>query len=245
MPATIGIALAGWVMGSLVNYLADGLPLRRRIVRPFCQSCQEVQPAWNYFVWPRRCACCNSRRKLRTWLVEGIFITVSTSAWLAPPEKTGFILSWIFLAYLALVTVIDLEHHLILHPVSLAGVLISIPVGTLAHGWLATIFGGMAGFACMFAFYLFGKVFVRVIRRWNPAVDDEALGFGDVSLGAITGFALGWPGILAGLLIAILIAGGVALMYVVVSLLRQDYRPAAVFPFGPTLVAAIVYLMYF
>ena len=123
--------------------------------------------------------------------MEGIFITVSTSAWLAPPEKTGFILSWIFLAYLALVTVIDLEHHLILHPVSLAGVLISIPVGTLAHGWLATIFGGMAGFACMFAFYLFGKVFVRVIRRWNPAVDDEALGFGDVSLGAITGFALG------------------------------------------------------
>ena len=244
MPLIIGIAIAGWVMGSLINYLADVLPPRRQIVKPFCLTCQEEQPAWNYFIWPRRCTRCNSRRKLRVWLVEGVFTLASIAVWLAPPENIGFLAGWIFLAYLSLVTVIDLEHHLILHPVSLAGLVLSIPVGYLAHGWLATLLGGVAGFACMFAFYLFGRVFVRVLRRWNAAADEEALGFGDVSLGAITGFVLGWPGIMTGLLIAILIAGGVALLYVVAAVLRRNYRPAAVFPFGPTLVAAIVYLLY-
>ena len=137
------------------------------------------------------------------------------------------------------------RHRLPKCQVSLAGLALSIPVGTLAHGWKATVLGGIAGFSCMLAFYLFGRVFVRVVRRWTAVEDDEALGFGDVSLGAITGFILGWPGILAGLLIAILIAGGVALLNLIASLLRRNYRPAAVFPFGPTLVAAIVYLMYF
>ena len=245
MPATIGIALAGWVMGGLINYLADVLPVRRRIVKPFCLNCQQEQPAWRYFAWPRRCAQCNSRRKPRVCLVEGIFCAASIALWLAPSENIGFLPGWIFLAYLALVTVIDLEHHLILHPVSLVGMALSIVVGYLAHGWLATLVGGLAGFAGMFAFYLFGRVFVRVIRRWNATADEEALGFGDVNLGAITGFALGWPGILAGLVVAILIAGVVALLYVITSLLRREYRPAMVFPFGPTLAAAIVILLYF
>lgn len=231
-------------MGCLINYLADVLPVKRRIVKPFCLNCQQVQPAWNYFAWPRRCARCSSRRKPRVWLVEGIFSAASIALWLAPPENVGFLPGWIFLAYLTLVSVIDLEHNLILHPVSAVGVVLGIVVGYLAHGWLATLLGGIAGFACMFAFYLFGKVFVRVIRRWNATADEEALGFGDVNLGAITGLALGWPGILAGLVVAILIAGGVALLYVTVSLLRRNYRPAMVFPFGPTLAAAIVYLLY-
>jgi len=244
MQATIGIALAGWVMGGLINYLADVLPARRRIVKPFCLNCQQEQPAWNYFAWPRRCAGCNSRRKPRVWLVEGIFSAASILLWLAPPQYFYFLPGWIFLAYLMLVTIIDLEHHLILHPVSVVGVVLSTMVGYLAHGWLATLLGGLAGFACMFAFYLFGRVFVRVIRRWNATADEEALGFGDVNLGAITGLALGWPGILAGLVVAILIAGGVALLYVTASLLRRNYRPAMVFPFGPTLAAAIVYLLY-
>lgn len=239
------VALCGWAMGSLVNYLADVLPGRRRLAAPYCLACQAEQPPANYFLWPRRCAICCSRRHGRVWLVEGLLLLATLATWLKPPDGIGFWLAWLLLGYLVLVCVIDLEHRLIMHPVSLAGVALSMPLGSLAHGWQATLLGGLAGFAAMLAVYLLGRVFTRVMRRRNPTIEEEALGFGDVNLGAITGLLLGWPGIVAGLLIAMLLGGAVALFYVVWSALQRNYRAAAVFPFGPTLVASVIYLLYF
>lgn len=238
------VACAGWGLGCLVNYLADVLPYRRRLAQPFCLVCQAEQPPLNYFIWPRWCGKCGSRRKVRVWLVEGMLVFATAATYFHPPDGLGFLISWAVLGYLALVTVIDLEHRLILHPVSQVGVALSIPAGVLLHGWQATLLGGLAGGAAMLAFYLLGIAFGKLMRSRIPEADEEALGFGDVILGAISGFLLGWPGILAGLLIAILLGGAIGLLYVITALVRRSYQPAAVFPFGPTLVAAIIWLVY-
>lgn len=240
----IAIACFSWLAAMLVNYLADVLPLRRRLVRPFCLYCQEQQPVVDYFLFPWRCRHCGRQRRLRVWILEVFLTLASVALWLSLPDKIGFYPGWVLLYYLALVAVIDLEHRLIMHPVSLVGLALSLPIGYLAHGWQSTLLGGLVGLTVMLAFYLLGRVFARLLARSREGVDDEALGFGDVILGAITGLLLGWPGILAGLLLSILLAGGIALIYLLVSLVRRSYQPAAVFPFGPTLVAAIIYFLY-
>jgi len=149
------------------------------------------------------------------------------------------------MVYFALVAVIDIEHRLILHPVSLVGAVLGAISGTVLHGFLPTLLGGAAGFAIMLVLYLLGVVFLKwVSRRRGEPVDEVALGFGDVNLGGINGLLLGWPGIIAGLFLAILIGGLISGLYLVYQLVRRRYRAFAALPYGPFLILSVLYLVY-
>jgi hypothetical protein len=49
----------------------------------------------------------------------------------------------IIFSLLILITVIDIEHHLVLNMISLVGVIIFGIIGINSHGWLATLIGGL------------------------------------------------------------------------------------------------------
>jgi leader peptidase (prepilin peptidase)/N-methyltransferase len=242
----ISIALVGWVSGMLVNYLSDVLPERRNIVKPFCLACETDQPPLSYFLFPRKCSTCGEKRFIRTWIVEGLYILLVIWLWNTPPEQLGFIVSLVLLIYFGVVIVIDLEHRLILHPVSIAGGVIGSIIGVWLHGISATIIGGVAGFGIMLGLYLLGYLVANGIAKLKKqVVDEEALGFGDVMLAGVLGLLLGWPGIVLGLILAILIGGLVSLLFVFVLLLRGKYRSFIAIPYGPFLVAGSIGLLFF
>jgi prepilin signal peptidase PulO-like enzyme (type II secretory pathway) len=56
---------------------------------------------------------------------------------------------------------------------------------------------------------------------------------------------LGWPLILVGLVAAILIAGLVSLIYIVIKLITGKYQAFMALPYGPFLVLGAVMLIYF
>jgi len=152
----------------------------------------------------------------------------------------------LLLLYFGVVVVIDVEHRLILHPVSLVGALLGLGVGIWAHGMQSTLIGGIAGFGIMLAFHGFGNLFARLMARLRGAeIDEVALGFGDVNLSGVLGLLLGWPGIVGGLLLAILLGGVVSLFYLVFMLILRRYRIFTAIPYGPFLVASAVLLLYF
>ena len=141
---------------------------------------------------------------------------------------------------------IDLEHRLILHPVSLVGGIVGLIIGVWLHGILNTIIGGLAGFGIMLGLYLLGYFIAKWIARVkNQGLDEEALGFGDVMLGGVLGLLLGWPGIVLGIVFAILIGGLVSLVYVLILLIRGRYQSFIAIPYGPFLVAGAMILLYF
>jgi prepilin signal peptidase PulO-like enzyme (type II secretory pathway) len=240
------IALVGWLSGMFVNYLSDVLPQRRKIVKPFCLACDTDQPYRNYFLWPRLCETCGEKRSKRTWIVEGIYILITLWLWKAPPEQLGFIVGLILLIYFGVVIVIDLEHRLILHPVSLVGGIIGSIVGVWLHGIPPTILGGVAGFGIMLGLYLLGYLIANGVAKIKKQVlDEEALGFGDVMLAGVLGLLLGWPGIVLGIVLAILIGGLISLLFVLILLLRGRYRSFIAIPYGPFLVVGCMSLLYF
>lgn len=242
----IFIVLVGWVAGMLVNYLSDVLPERRKIVQPFCLNCESDQPYLNYFLSPRKCSTCGDRRSIRIWIVEGIYILATLWLWNTPPEQLGFIVAFVLFIYFGVVIVIDLEHRLILHPVSIAGGIIGLIVGVWLHGIPDTIIGGLAGFGIMLGLYLLGILVANGIAKIKKqAVDEEALGFGDVMLAGVLGLLLGWPGIVLGLVLAILIGGLVSLLFVLILLLGGRYRSFIAIPYGPFLVAGSMGLLLF
>ena len=245
MLETTGIALLGWALGTLVNYFSDVLPIKRKLTKPICVHCQHTQPFLEYLFWPRRCQECGLRRPIRTWLVELAFIGLSVWQWGTPSERLGYWIGMLLLTFLAVVMVIDLEYRLIMHPVSIFGAFLGLGIGIWLHGWLQTLLGGVAGFGIMLVLYFLGGVFARFMsRRRGEEINEVALGFGDVNLAGVLGLILGWPGIIAGLLLAIFIGGAFSLVYVIVLLILRRFRAFIAIPYGPFLVAGVVYLLY-
>lgn len=250
----------------LVNYLSDVLPKERRLAQPTCDQCGENFSTINYLVWPRVCTNCHRPRGSRTWIVEIVFAIAG--AWLGhnAPPGLGFGLSTAVLAYFLLVIVIDVEHRLILHPVSLIGVGLGLVVGVHLHGWSETLTGGIAGFAIMFVLYLAGIVLVRFWVRWqettridkNTKQDNvegagslsneepiEALGFGDVTLCGVIGLMLGWPGIMLGIMLTIVLGGVGGLLALLTALARGRYNATLAIPYGPFLAGSALLLLLF
>jgi leader peptidase (prepilin peptidase)/N-methyltransferase len=150
------------------------------------------------------------------------------------------------MVFFILVVVIDVEHRLILHPVSLVGVVIGGVIGSWMHGLVPTFVGGLVGFGLMYLLYKFGEVFTRVSSRLRgEPIDEVALGFGDVNLSGILGLLLGWPVILLGLILAILAGGLYSLFYLIFSAALGRYRSFEAMPYAPYLILAAALLLYF
>ncbi len=248
--------LTGLALGWLINYLADVLPHTLRLGRPLCLN-PECRAAfhWTDYLLLRRCPKCARGRSLRTYLLLILTAAISIYIWLSPPRQLGFSLGSVVLTYLLLVAVIDLEHRLILRPLSIAGLILAALVGIYVRGWQSTLLGGAAGFGIMYLFYLLGVLFTRWraqrmlrARRLGKADSEEALGSGDVTLATILGLLLGWPLIWFGLLLGILFSGVIGLIIILALLLTRRYKTHAfnVFiPYGPFFILSTFLLIYF
>lgn len=240
------LIVLGWLSGALVNYVADVLPQDRRLTQPRCSNCQ-VRVSWSRYLLPYwRCPTCAKGRTWRFWIVALVYIGAAIWSWYSPYAAIDFLLGYPLLVYFGVIVVIDIEHRLIMHPVSLFGGLLGLLLGTYLHGFWATVAGGLAGFGIMFGLYLFGVLFGKwMARTRDDEIDEEALGFGDVNLGGVLGLVLGWPGILPGLVFSVIIGGLVSLIYLIGMMILRRYRSFTAIPYGPFLIAGAVTLLYF
>ena len=228
-----------------MNYISDVLPVKRRLVGPVCVHCYESQTLSNYLFWPRFCQHCQNQRPWRVGLVEILSVVVSVWLWANPHDRLGYFIGFVLFLFLETVFVIDLEHRLILHPVSIFGAVFGFGVGVYLHGWQSTLIGGAVGFLIMLLFYYFGLLFSQwIARRRGEHLAEVALGFGDVNLSGILGLLLGWPGVIGGLFLAVFLGGLVSLLYILVLVVIRRYRSFLAVPYGPFLVASIFLLLF-
>jgi leader peptidase (prepilin peptidase)/N-methyltransferase len=216
--------LVGLFCGSLVNYLADTLPATRRLSKP----------DW----WPL------SRESLKGYLsrirVIVVLITCVVSAYLLfanPPVDFSVYLLSIILLYFLLVTVIDIEHRVVLHPISIAGAIGLGAIGLLrGHALLDTVIGGGVGFGFMLGVYYLGDWLGRMMAKArNEAWEETALGFGDVNLAGVIGLLAGWPGVIAALFFGMLAAGVFSAVFLAIKLVVGRYSAFTSIPYAPFL----------
>jgi len=251
--------LLGWVAGLFINYSADVLPHTRQFSQPTCLHCQ-TPFSWGDYLSLRACRNCGTRRSLRTWLVQVLATASFAYFWLFPPKALGFPLGMVVLIYFGVITVIDLEYRLILHPTSLVGAILGLIVGTYIHsrtnGLLGgignSLLGGLFGFGVMFLLYQFGALVARIRARKMQAAgqaddEEEALGGGDVYLLGVLGLMLGWPFIFNALILGILFGGAVSLLFVIALLVRRRYPGESLMtfiPYGPYFIVSAFYLLF-
>jgi leader peptidase (prepilin peptidase)/N-methyltransferase len=242
---TIDILIAliiGLAAGLLVNYLGDVLPATRQLTKPVCNNCKQAFN-WIDYILFSACKKCHQKRPWRNLVVMVLMTILAGLLWVFPPA-IGFWVGMLVAIYFGLVIVIDFEHRLVMHPVSIAGVLIGLVLGTWQHGLLNTILGCAAGFLLMLALYYLGVGFVRFLskKKEMPGVD-EALGFGDVILSGVMGLFLGWPGVIAGLVLMIVLGGLVSLVILIIQVARHSYKAYSAIPYAPFIALSAMALL--
>lgn len=261
----VPLFLLGLGLGVVLNSLADNLPpdandLRHPPRRPRCRACgRPHRPAyWLALAALRtggRCEHCGAPRPVRAAVMEVAAGLLTAYLWFWA-ARTGAPLAETVAVYLAalvlvlgclLITVIDIEHRLILWGVVWPLALVTALTGFVlpGHGVSKTLVGGIAGYGLTLGIFGLAELYSRAMARLRgQPLDEVAFGGGDVNLAGIVGLAVGWPGVLLSLTLAILVGGLYSLGFIAVQVARRRYTPHMAVPYGPFLVlgALAIYL---
>jgi leader peptidase (prepilin peptidase)/N-methyltransferase len=243
---TLVYALIGWLVGVFINHAADALPRHSRLeAAPRCEFCGTPRSlaAWSavvgYLSGRRTCLGCGAPLPVRSVAVELLtpIIFVGLLWRYGPSVHLG--LFSLYSAVLLLVTVTDLEHHLIPNVVMVPAILLAI-VGAFFREDLTfrrALLGGAVGFLSLYALFLLAQPVSALLGRLSGRnVDDVPFGFGDVTLGTFVGLITGLPGVFFALLVALLSAGlAAALFWFIQAVILRRYTLFTTIPYGPFL----------
>jgi leader peptidase (prepilin peptidase)/N-methyltransferase len=253
---TLVYALFGWLVGVLINHVADRLPRRAPLGgAPTCVYCGTPRSwvAWSavtgYLSGRRVCLGCGAPLSLRSVVVELATPVIFVGLLWRYGATTQLGLLATYSAILILVTVTDLEHRLIQHAVMAPALLVAMAGGFFNAEMSArrAFLGGAAGLLVLYGMYLLAQPVSRILARLaRRTVEDVPFGFGDVTLGAFIGLITGLPGVFVALIIAILSAGAVAALLILIraAILRR-YDALTTMPYGPFLaLGGFVVMVY-
>lgn len=236
--------IGGALAAVLINYLADVLPISRKLTRPICLNCGKPFTLKEY-LFSFRCSKCKNKTSLRVILVSVFSILSSGLLHYYPLDGLSFLETLPLLIFLGVILVIDIEYRVVLIQTSIFGLLLFFVYGWLMNNLWTTLAGGLAGFLIMLALYYFGVLFNKIMGRIRgQEIEEVALGFGDVYVSAFLGLFNGWPAIFATIFIAILASGAYSLVYIITMIITRRYRSFSAIPYTPFLILAAVAVYY-
>jgi len=247
------VAILGLITGGAINALADSLPYLRKPSLPRCPHCGHARPAvgwlgltaWAWRVW--RCPNCAEARGYRSIVVELASVLGALLIFWHDPSAGSFWSGYLVGAVFLLITVIDIEHRLILETVTVPSLVIFGIMGIIdpSLGLVKTLLGGLAGFSSVLVLYFLGSLFARLIAsRRGEELEEVAFGFGDVMLATVIGLILGWPGVIVALFLGVFAAGIFSFVYLLVAMLLRKYTPFMAIPYGPFLILGAAFIYY-
>jgi leader peptidase (prepilin peptidase)/N-methyltransferase len=243
MPFIINVVV-GALIGLLINYLADVLPITRKFSRPICLNCGKPF-TFREYLFSFKCSKCGNKTSIRVIVVLLLSIACSVMIEFFPFANLGFWATLPLLLFLGVILVIDIEYRVVLKETSYIGLVLMFGYGIYLHGFLPTLFGGLAGLLIMLGFYFLGILFNKLMGRIRgQQIEEVALGFGDVYVTTFLGFLTGWPAIIAVLILAILASGVFSLFYILVKSILRKYQSFSAIPYTPFLILAAVAIFY-
>jgi leader peptidase (prepilin peptidase)/N-methyltransferase len=265
-------AVGGILLGGIVNWLADQLPLLaggdededapeqsqkvepQKLSAPRCLQCGRPRHPLSYLgltswiLGKRRCDQCGSLLSFRHLAVEVGLAAAYCYLWSRSGASPLFGILAFYFALFALIAVVDIEHRLVLNVVMLPAFVIALIEVLLSGrvGFREALMGYAIGQLIVMGIFLLGGVYLWLVNtsRQQP-VTEIAFGFGDVTLATFCGLVVGYP-LVFGLLITMILAGGaIAVLYILYRIVvARDYHPHIPIAYGPAILlgAAIMLL---
>jgi leader peptidase (prepilin peptidase)/N-methyltransferase len=231
----------GAIVGSFLNVCIFRLPKEESIVTPgsHCPHCKKLIkfydniPLVSYILLKGKCRHCHKPISFQYPLVEGITAFISLILFIKFGPSLTYIIYFVFVAALIVITVIDLYHQIIPDVISLPG----IGVGLLA----SLILPQLTFFDSLIGFLLGGGSLFLVATLYQWLFKREGMGGGDVKLLAMIGAFLGWKAVILTILLGSLIGSIIGISIMILK--GKDFKYAI--PFGPFLsLGAVIALFY-
>jgi prepilin signal peptidase PulO-like enzyme (type II secretory pathway) len=257
------VFLIGIVAGGVVNALADDLPKRRRPQLPrYPDDTPRPLIAWlgiTAFLFGKRASPNGAKLRWRYPLTEiatallmvlVVVVTEDDRNVEQTMDTLQFIFWLIYMPIFVLITVIDLEHRLILFVVIIPSAVIALLDAILTSYGAdlgEALLGGLLGFFVFFLLYIGGFLFTYVLgkARGQP-IDEVAFGYGDVMLITLSGLILGWQPLIIAMFVTVFLGAAGAILYLVVrGLTRRHYSMFTPLPYGPYIVLGTVLMLLF
>lgn len=250
----------GLAAGVALNSLADNLPPdalggRHGPRAPHCPYCGGPhRPLYwlalvSAVVRHGQCEHCAAPRPLRQFVVELLAGLSWAWAWhWAGGAWEKFFPAAVVLFIFILMTIIDIEHRLILWNVVWPSALLIALINGLTpeRGWEKTLAGGLAGYGIVWGIYKLADGYAWLVGRLRgEPLAEAAFGGGDVNLAGVLGLAVGWTGILVALMIAVFAGGVFSAGYLLTQTLRRRYDPHTPIPYAPFLILGAVVIYFF
>ncbi len=231
----------GAIVGSFLNVCIFRLPNKESIIWPgsHCPHCKKPIkfydniPIISYLLLRGKCRQCHGSISFQYPLVEGITALSSLLLIMKFGLSLSYLIYFLFVAALIVITVIDLYHQIIPDVISLpgigAGLLASLTVSqiTFTNSLLGILLGGGS-------LFLIATVYQWLFKR-------EGMGGGDVKLLAMIGAFLGWKAVILTILLGSLVGSIIGIILMVSK--GKDFKYAI--PFGPFLsLGAVIALFY-
>jgi leader peptidase (prepilin peptidase)/N-methyltransferase len=233
--------ILGAMVGSFLNVCIYRLPKEESIIWPgsHCPHCKKPIkvydniPLISYVLLKGRCRYCQKPISYQYPLIEGITALSSLFLFMRFGPSLSYLIYFVFVASLMVITVIDLYHQIIPDVISLPG----IGVGLLA----SLIIPQIAFFDSMKGVLLGGGTLFIVGNLYQWLFKREGMGGGDVKLLAMIGAFLGWKAVILTILLSSLIGSITGIIIMVLK--GKDFKYAI--PFGPFLsLGAVIALFY-
>jgi len=254
------VGLIGLLIGGVINLLADDLPHQRspRFPPRYPDGSPRPAIAWlgiTAFLFGKRLAPDGSKLRWRYPLTEllttGLMITTILATSDDPVMTPLQLIFWlIYMAIFSLITVIDLEHRLILFiEIIPACVIALIDAATTNYGASLkdALIGGAVGFGVFFVLYLGGFLFVYVMAQTRGRSTSEvAFGYGDVMLITLAGLILGWQPLIPAMFLTVFLGAVGAVAWLVGRWLTGNrYSLFTPLPYGQYIIAATIIMLLF
>lgn len=270
-------ALIGFLAGVLVNTLADSMPYYRRPRFPFYPPNGSKRPPllWSGLLafllgkqidpqpappieiggeiipepLPADGSPLHRRLSWRHPIIEIVMPLLFAFIPLNWPNHERTIIWMIYLSILMLITVIDIEHYLIIFPVIVPAVILAAIIGVVfpesTRQTIDYFIGAALGGGVFLVMFWGGGVFSGLVSAARgEKLEEVPFGFGDVLLAVLCGLMIGWQGFVFAMLITVFAGAIGAVVYLLIRLvMSKGYTMFTPLPYGPYIVLGTVIMM--
>ncbi|MDD5037730.1 MAG: prepilin peptidase [Dehalococcoidales bacterium] len=234
-------ALLGLCTGSFLNVCIDRLPQGQSIIYPpsHCSACNhrlsiiDLIPLFSYLWLRGRCRYCRAPIPLRIPFVEGITGLLFALLYWKFGLRLELGISIIYISWLIVIFVIDMENQLILDKVVYPGMVIAFAFSFFWPGLRALSLPGGEAVGRMASSLAGGALGMTAIAL-PFIIYPTGMGMGDIKLGAMVGLMTGYPLVILALLLSVISGGLIASILLIFKIKKRSDA----IPFGPFLATA-------
>jgi leader peptidase (prepilin peptidase)/N-methyltransferase len=247
---SLPIFIFGAIVGSFLNVCIIRIPKGDSIVYPssHCPGCKiairfyDNIPLISYVALLGRCRACGERISSRYFFVELLMACLAVALYYQFGFSLAFLVSFVFVAALIVISFIDLDVRIVPDVISLPGIVAGLLFSVVARYVINDPFELIPSPLSALVGVLVGGGFLLALAwAYEAFTGVEGMGGGDIKLLAMIGAFLGWTSIPFTLFFASLTGSVIGLGFMIGKGVGRRFA----LPFAPFLcLGALLYLLF-